>query len=83
MTYIFTTPYVEEGPAGPGPLFSRYRLNRGVSVYRLNGEYYEMRYPIEDEIAGAEVFYLGGHNYEVDEDEKNRLEAAGYTVSTV
>lgn len=82
MTYIFETPSVEEGPAGLGPLFSRYRLNRGVSVYRMNGEYYEMRYPTEDDIAGAEVFYLGGHNYEVDEDEKTRLEGAGYTVIT-
>ena len=43
MTYRFTTPTISEGPAGEGPLFSRYRLTRGVSVIKIEGEYYEVR----------------------------------------
>jgi hypothetical protein len=78
--YKFTTPYVEEGPAGTGPLFSRYRLNRGVSVLNINGEYYEMRYPTEDDIASADVFYRGGNDHIVSDSIAQDLLALGYTV---
>jgi hypothetical protein len=80
MTYKFITPYVEEGPAGTGRLFSFFRLNRGVSVYGYNGGYEETRFPTEDMIAMYTPFYIGGHDYEVDDEEAARLEAAGYTV---
>jgi hypothetical protein len=83
MTYRFTTPTISEGPAGEGPLFSRYRLTRGVSVIKIEGEYYEVRNPSTEEIAEAEAFYLGGITYDVNEAEKAGLEAAGYTVETV
>lgn len=83
MAYKFTTPTISEGPAGQGRLFSRYRLVRGITVVKSNGEYYEVRYPSEDEINEAEVAYIGGYSYEVDEAEKADLEAAGYTVETV
>lgn len=83
MAYKFTTPTISEGPAGQGRLFSRYRLVRGITVVKSGGEYYEVRYPSEDEINEAEVAYIGGYSYEVDEAEKADLEAAGYTVETV
>ena len=83
MTYRFTTPTVSEGPAGEGPLFGRYRLTRGVSVIKIDGEYYELRNPSTEEIAEAEAFYLGGITYDVSPGEKASLEAAGYTVETV
>ena len=83
MTYRFTTPTVSEGPLGEGPLFSRYRLTRGVSVIKVDGEYYELRNPSTEEIAEAQTFYLGGITYDVTEEEKAGLEAAGYTVETV
>jgi hypothetical protein len=78
--YKFITPYVEEGPAGLGPLFSRYRLHKGVSVYKYDGEFYETRYPTEDEIAEAEVFYRGGYEYVIDDAAAAELVAAGYEV---
>ncbi len=83
MTYRFTTPTVSEGPAGDGRLFGRYRLVRGVTVLKVDGEYYETRYPSSEEVAEAEVAYIGGYSYEVSEGEKAALEAAGYTVETV
>ena len=83
MTYRFTTPTVSEGPAGDGPLFERFRLTRGVSVIKVNGEYYELRNPSSEEVAAAEAFYLGGITYDVSLGEKTSLEAAGYTVETV
>jgi hypothetical protein len=83
MTYKFTTPTVSEGPAGEGRLFSRYRLVRGVTVLKIDGDYFEMRFPSAEEIAEADVAYIGGYSYEVSEGEKVSLEAAGYTVETI
>jgi hypothetical protein len=83
MAYRFTTPTISEGPAGEGRLFSRYRLVRGVTVLKIDGEYYQMRYPSAEEVASAEVAYIGGYSYEVSPSEKTQLEAAGYTVETV
>lgn len=83
MTYLFKTPTVSEGPLGEGRLFSRYRLVKGVSVLKMDGEYFEVRYASEEEVKAADKFYLGGITYEVDETEKADLEAAGYTVETV
>ena len=83
MTYKFTTPTVSEGPAGEGALFGRYRLVRGVTVLKVGGEYYEVRYPSSEEVADADIAYIGGYSYEVDAAEKASLEAAGYTVETV
>jgi hypothetical protein len=83
MAYRFTTPTVSEGPAGEGRLFSRYRLVRGISVLKIDGEYYQVRFPSSEEIADADVAYIGGYSYEVNLGEKTDLEAAGYTVETI
>lgn len=79
-TYTFIPPTVKEGPAGPGRLFERYGIDRGVSVYRNNGAYYEARYLDEDTIRQYDIFYLGGHNHIVSATEAASLTAAGYNV---
>ena len=83
MAYRFTTPTISEGPAGEGRLFSRYRLVKGVSVLKIDGEYYELQYPSSEEVEAAEIAYIGGYSYEVGEGEKIQLEEAGYTVETI
>jgi len=83
MAYYFTTPTVSEGPLADGPLFSRYRLTKGVSVIKEGGVYRELQSPSSEEIEASEAFYLGGITYEVSPGEKASLEAAGYTVTTV
>jgi len=83
MAYRFTTPTVSEGPAGEGRLFERFRLVRGITVLKINGEYFEIRFPSQEETQAAEIAYIGGYSYEVSEAEKASLEAAGYTVETV
>ena len=83
MAYYFTTPTVSEGPLADGPLFSRYRLTKGVSVIKEDGVYRELQSPSSEEIEASEAFYLGGITYEVNLAEKSSLEAAGYTVTTV
>lgn len=83
MTFKFTTPTVSEGPLGESRLFSRYRLVRGITVLKIDGEYYEVRFPSSEETTEADIAYIGGYSYEVDAAEKASLEAAGYTVETV
>lgn len=83
MTYMFYPPTVEEGPAGYNALHYRYKLTRGVTVIKENGVYRETRFPYIEELDAAELYYLGGHEYEVDATEKAALEAAGYTVVTI
>ena len=52
-------------------------------MLKIDGEYYEVRYPSSEEVQEADIAYMGGYSYEVSEGEKVALEAAGYTVETV
>ena len=83
MAYRFTTPTISEGPAGEGRLFGFFRLTRGVSVLKIDGQYYQTRFPSSEEVKAAQVAYIGGYSYEVSAGEKAALEAAGYTVETI
>ena len=83
MAYRFTTPTISEVPAGEGPLFGRYRLVRGITVLKIDGEYFQVRFPSSEEVQDADAAYIGGYSYEVNEAEKASLEAAGYTVETI
>ena len=81
-TFLFRTPTVLEGPAGLDPLFHRVRLDRGISIQELpQGTYRALRFPTQDEIAEAFFFYLGGHEYIVDDATKAALIAAGVGVT--
>lgn len=85
IEYIFTTPFVKEGPIGGGRLFSFFRLWRGVTVLKINGKYVEYRFPSADILAQADTYYLGGSQYKVSADEAAALTAAGYSdyITTV
>jgi len=76
--YIFTTPTVEETPAGEGPLFERYKLDRGVTVLRINGIYSSYRYPAQTTIATAQEVYMGGTQTIIDQATADALTAQGY-----
>ena len=80
-TYIFTTPVVEEGPSGGHRLFYFFKLNRGLSVAKVNGSYITVRWPSEDAIALYEEFYLGGHEHSVSEATKAALIAGSIGVT--
>lgn len=82
MPYLFTPPVEDEGPMGGNWLFARYTRKQGVTVYRLDGQFYEDRFPAQDDLVDADLVYLGGHEYVVSASEKAALESVGYTVST-
>lgn len=84
MAYIFTTPTILEEMDGEyHPLFSRIKIEKGITVLKNGGIYTEVRYPSHEEVEAADVAYIGGYSYEVDAAEKAALEADGYTVATV
>jgi hypothetical protein len=83
MAYIFKTPTILENPGGEyHPLFSQIKIPVGITVLKIDGEYYEVRYPSSEEYEAADIAYLGGTSHEVSAEEKADLEAAGYEVIT-
>lgn len=82
-TWTFRPPTVEEGPASwENPLFYRVKVTRGISIQeKPQGSYRALRFPTQDEIAEAAFFYMGGHEYVVDDATKAALIAAGVGVT--
>lgn len=83
-TWTFRTPSVEEGPASwDDRLFIRVKLARGVSLLEgPPGTFRAVRFPTQDEIAAsAPRFYMGGHEYDVSDQDKADLIAAGVGVT--
>jgi hypothetical protein len=84
MAYRFTTPTILEEMESDGhPLFSRIKIPKGITVLKEGSVYVQVRYPSAEEVAAADIAYIGGYSYEVTLAEKTALEAAGYTVETV
>lgn len=83
MGYVLIPPTVEEGPIGGHRLFYFYKMLKGISVLKIDGQYVEYRDPSQDDIALATEVYLGGHEYPVSDAIAAALIAAGYEVITV
>ena len=82
VNWKFKTPTVEEGPAGGHRLFSFYKLKRGITIVKIDGEYYQTRYPSQDELDTYEEVYMGGHEYIVDDATKAALIAGEVEVTS-
>jgi hypothetical protein len=76
--YTFRTPTIDEGPIGPTRLDQFYTLPRGITILKINGKYYEERYPLSSDVKEADIAYVGGHVYMVTDSEAANLIAAGY-----
>jgi hypothetical protein len=80
--WLFKTPIVEEGPAGMHRLFEFSRLDRGISiVLDTNGQYQQIRYPLDSDLPTYPVVYRGGYNHTVDDATKAALIAGGVGVT--
>lgn len=81
--YTFVTPVVIEGPAGLDPLFHRVKLSRGVTIINNSGVYTAVRWPsFYDELSTATAYYLGGHEYVVDDAIRTAMIAAGIGIDS-
>jgi hypothetical protein len=79
--YTFTTPHVEEGPAGRNRLFYFYRLNKGITIVKLGGLYSQIRYPVDEDLLAYDEVYRGGYNHTVDDATKAALIAGGVGIT--
>ena len=79
--YIFTTPVVQEAPIGKHRLFYFYKLNKGISIAKSGGTYSQIRFPLDEDIADYDEFYLGGHEHVVNDAIKAALIAGGVGVT--
>ena len=79
----FTPPTVKQ-PAGAGPLLSRYSIDVGQSVVKMNGVFTLTPYPwigdLEGKTSGVDYF-LGGRTYVIDDATAAALEADGFTTA--
>ena len=72
--WLFTTPKVEEGPAGSGRLFSFYKLDKAVTIVRLpTGAYKQFRYLVDSELDLYPEVYRGGYNHVVNDATRENL----------
>lgn len=82
--WTFRPPTVEEGPATwTDWLFVRVKLTRGITILEgPPGTYRAVRFPTQDEIAAsAPGFYMGGHEYIVDDATRTALINGGVGVT--
>lgn len=79
MTIPFEPPHEPKLQRSPGPLWSRYDQEVGITIYRKDGDWFEAPEGYEESLLdGASVVYRGGRVYMVTEDEYNDLIVAGY-----
>ena len=78
MTYVLKPPTVDEGPAGLGRLFYRYKLTRGDSLIMTAGVVTRQRTFSNIDTNAADFVYIGGHEYVLSPIEYTQLVAAGY-----
>jgi hypothetical protein len=79
MPYKFITPTIKTFPVGGHRLFEFFqKLDLGVTVYKINGTYYEDPYPDEDTLNIASAVYPGGHVNIVSNAVAAELTTAGY-----
>jgi hypothetical protein len=80
-TYIFRTPYVEEGPTGQHRLFYFFKLRQGITVTRTGSTFSLGRYLTQDQLNDVDEYWLGGHESSVSEATKAALIAGGIGVT--
>lgn len=54
-------------------------IGRGVTLIVNGTTVTESRYPYQDDLAAADYYYLGGHNYTISDAEAQILINAGYS----
>lgn len=83
-TWLFTMPSSVEGPASWDDwLFVRVKLNRGVTILEgPPGTFRATQFPTQDEITASQPrFFMGGHEYVVDDQTRTDLINGGVGVT--
>lgn len=79
MTYRFTPPTYDLKPVHGHRLLTFYPMAHGTAVIKTGATYREVNAAVSQEVFDeADAVYLGGHTYQVSDDEAALLIAAGY-----
>jgi hypothetical protein len=79
VQWVLHPPVIKEGPVADGPLFSRYKLYRGISIIQdADGSWRTARYPAQTELETALRVYMGGRMYPLTSDDRAMLISAGF-----
>jgi hypothetical protein len=62
-------------------LFYFYKLTKGITIVKSDGEYYQTRYPVDEDLLEYEEVYRGGYEYTVDDATKAALIAGGVDIT--
>ncbi len=79
--YTFETPSVDEGLERVQRLFTFYKIARGITILKINGNYQQVRFPLDSDVMEAQESYLGGSKHVVNETTKAALIAGGVGVT--
>lgn len=74
--FTFEPPVVREATRASWP--ARIGFSRGISVLKSGSSYRQVRVPTTDEVEAADIAYIGGGVYPVEESEAEALTDAGY-----
>lgn len=72
------TPTYDENLWTSHPLFSRYRLPRGITLAVTGAIVVELRYPFQGDLDQYDHVYQGGHVHDITDAEATILTNAGY-----
>jgi len=73
-----TTTYGNVEPKSRVEMWFCNNVERGLTVLKKDGVYTTVDFPYQGDCDDADICYLGGHIYDVDDDEAAALENAGY-----
>lgn len=77
MAYILRPPTVTESFGRPYALWW-VSNRRGITLMKTAGVWDQVEYPDMDMIDNADLYFLGGHEYELTQEQYDDLVAAGY-----
>ena len=73
-----TTTYGNVEPKSRVEMWFCNSIERGLTVLKKDGVYATVDFPYQGDCDDADICYLGGHTYEIDDDEVTALTDAGY-----
>ena len=73
-----TTTYGNVEPKSRVEMWFCQNISRGLTVLKKDGVYTTVDFPYQGDCDDADIVYLGGHVYDVTEEEAAALYAAGY-----
>lgn len=83
---VFRTPTIQRPLTVDRPQyrpFNRVKINVALTVLKTGSSYVTVEQPTAEQVDAADIAYIGGRDWVVDDAEAAALTAAGYTVEAL